>query len=1011
MARLPVVRDGALSFTTAAQPIPVGTSEWFAWLAAARSFAFTSAEGSFTARHETRAGRRFWYAYRQQKNKLRKIYLGRSADLTLERLEAAARDLAQARSTPPQDDPPRHIPPQGDLLAAWSVPLIATKIAIPQAAPSLIARHAVVARCVESAARPCTVIAAPPGFGKTTLLIMTCEQLAAQGRRVAWVSLEEAEQDPARFWTYVIAALETVQPGIGQLARRMQATPRLQPDEHALAMLINALAQSDRPIVLVLDDYHRAASPANDQALAFFIEHAPAALHLLIATRAEPAFLPARLRAQGRAGTFGAADLRFSAAEADQFLRETMHLALPAAQLAQLAARTEGWAAGLQLAALSLRDHAGTADLAAADLTAPPRYVADYLIDEVLGQQPPEVQAFLLHTSILERLSAPLCDAVTQRHDSAAMLARLMQAQLFLTPLDAAQTWYRYHHLFSEVLRQRLARTDPGAMQHCHRRAAEWLREHGEAGEAIRHFIAAQAFDEAATLIECESDRQILRGEISGLVTLARALPREIVLAHPHLCILFALGLLFQSAGNDAAAWLDALEQAQSATSVLPGTVAGEITVVRSIFRLFDGDFEGSTSLARQALDLLPSDDHLMRVMALWLISIVGMVGDDDLAEVHQRVSAIAEESMQSHNFFVAYIALITEAAAEMYQGRLHQMAQTCREALRLLPSVNGGEIPIASMAYCMLGEIRREWNDLDGAEAHIRRAFAVGLYPSNSELLNDGLLTLALLQAERGQFEEALATCDELAHMIRTRQIASMDLYHQEVIRARVLLMMGRVHEAARWAEDCRRRRGEGDPLQRLSFLREIQDMTLVRIALAEGHAAEVIAPLEAVCGPARHAGRLRNLLEAHMLLARARRHLGEIAAALRELDSSLALAAPENFIRVYLDEGEPMADLLAEYVAQRPPSRERAHALALLAAFGRPVASPALTQSPMLSERELEVLRLLAAGRTNDAIAADLVVARSTVKWHVAQIARKLGVNGRVKIIARARELRLLA
>jgi LuxR family maltose regulon positive regulatory protein len=1000
MSRLPVVRNGALYITPATAPVPVDTEAWCAWLDEARSFTFISTAGTFTARHEKRSGRRFWYAYRQQNGVLRKAYLGRSADLTLPRLEAAARDLALPNGKSAQED----------LMREWASPLIATKIAIPLPGPSLIARPDVVAHCVESTARPCTIITAPPGFGKTTLLIMTCAQLKAQGWGIAWVSLEETEQDPARFWDYVLAALDGVRPGISTTARRMLATPRPQPSDHLLTALINDLAAVPDPIALVLDDYHRAATEASDQGLAFLIEHAPASLHLIVATRAEPAFLPARLRAQGRIATLNVADLRFSPAETGQFMRETMHLTLPDAQLAQLAERTEGWAAGLQLAALSLRDHVGTPNLLASTATTP-RYIAEYLIDEVLAQQPAEVQAFLLQTSVLERLSGPLCDAVTGGNDGAAMLARLMHAQLFLTPLDAAQTWYRYHHLFAEVLRERLARTAPATLHQCHMRAAAWLRQQGDTSEAIHHCIAAQAHEEAARLIEGESDRLLLRGEMAGLVTLGRALPRATLLAHPHLCVLFALGLIFQSAGSEAGAWLDALEQEQAATGERADAIAGEIAVVRSVFRLLNTDFTGGAILARQALHLLPPDAHLLRALALWLISIIGMLGDDDLAVVHRRISTIAEESMQSGNMFVAYIALVTKAAAELYQGRLRQMAQTCREALRLLPPVNSVELPIAAVAYCLLSEIQREWNDLTGAEEDIRHAMTIGLYPSNSEFLNDGLLTLAMLQAERGQGEEALATFEEIGHMIRTQQLASMDMYQLEVLRTRTLLMMGHIPEAARWADECRQRRREGDPLLDLSFLREVQDLALARVALAQNQAEEIIAPLESLCIPAQHAGRLRNLLEARMLLARARWHLGATAAALRDLDAALTIAAPENFTRVFLDEGEPMADLLAAYAANRPASRERAHALKLLATFGRPLVPTTLTQSTMLSPRELDVLRLLAAGHSNEAIAGDLVVARSTVKWHVAQISRKLGATGRVQVIARARELHLIA
>ncbi|HKD74794.1 MAG TPA: transcriptional regulator, partial [Ktedonobacterales bacterium] len=330
-----------------------------------------------------------------------------------------------------------------------------------------------------------------------------------------------------RFWTYVFAALDRAMPGISAGARRLLETPRLLPIEHVLTALINALAAMAQPLVLVLDDYHRATTPAHDHGLAFLVEHAPAHFHLVVTTRADPAFPPARLRAQGRIATLHAGDLRFSTEEARRFMRETMHVVLTEDQLARLGERTEGWVAGLQLAALSLRDQTGTLDLAA-EISSTPPYVAEYLIDEVLEHQPTDMQAFLLQTATLERLTGPLCDAVTGRSDSSVVLTQLMQSQLFVTPLNPERTWYRYHHLFAGVLRERLQRTESDVFARCHLRAAEWLRQHGMIDEAINHLLAAQAFDEAASLIEGTSDRLALRGEGAGLAAWVRALPREV---------------------------------------------------------------------------------------------------------------------------------------------------------------------------------------------------------------------------------------------------------------------------------------------------------------------------------------------------------------------------------------------------------------------------------------------------------------------------------------------------
>ena len=436
MSRLPAIREGALFITPDEIHAQVDTPAWFAWLQAASSFTFAGTTGTFTARHEERAGSRFWYAYRRKAGKLHKTYLGRSAELTLRRLEAAAQVLALT-AAPPAQHP---------LLAAEAFPVIMTKIAMPQLGMFPIARPLVVARCLESSAHLCTTIAAPAGFGKTTLLIMTCARLKTDGWQIAWVALEETERDPVRFWTYVLAALAGAQSGVGHAAQRLLQTPRPPPIETILTALINALALAPTPLVLVLDDYHRAATAVSDQGLVFLIEHAPPTLRLLVSSRGEPGFVLPRLRAQGRIAELHAADLRFSVAETAQFLHETMHLTVSPEQSARLATQTEGWVAGLQLAALALRDQATRRDLPSTT-GVPTRYVAEYLIGEVLEQQPADVQAFLRQTSLLDRLTGPLCDAVTERTDSAAMLAQLMQTQLFVTPLDLAQTWFRYHHL------------------------------------------------------------------------------------------------------------------------------------------------------------------------------------------------------------------------------------------------------------------------------------------------------------------------------------------------------------------------------------------------------------------------------------------------------------------------------------------------------------------------------------------------------------------------------------
>lgn len=989
MSRLPIVRDGLLISTPGATPIAVGSAEWFDWLnGEARSFAFENEQGTFTARREVRAGGQFWYAYRRKAGQLHKVYLGRSVDLDDEHLDEAARALASESVARPETR----------WNATTTPPMIATKITIPQPGLALISRPAIMTRCLEAIDHPCTIVTAPAGFGKTTLLIMASEELKARGWAIAWVTIEEAEHDPVRFWRYLLDALDKAIPGVSGTARQLIATPRAFANEHITTLLINALAMSTQPVALILDDYHRAANPKSDLALSFLIEHAPATFHLVVTTRADATFPQPRLRAQGKIADLHASDLRFTIDEAGRFLRETMHLALDPEDIAQIDERTEGWVAGLQLAALSLRDQA-----ALPDRLTPPRYVAEYLIEEVLKHQPEDVQSFLLQTCVLERLSGPLCDAITGRNDSTALLAKLMQAQLFITPLDAGHTWYRYHHLFADVLRERLTRTAPDLATTCHRRAATWMQEAGIINEAIHHLIAARCLDEAATLIEGEGDRLIFSGEVAGVAAWIHLLPREVLLWHPHLCILFAAGLILRGEASEATNWISALEAHLHQHAIFSSTIDGEIAVVRSILSLFSGDFVEAATLARRAIDQLATDDHLLRLLAIWLVNITGIIYNEDLNSINRRMHEMFEESISSGNILVAYFAKITRANIEMQQGYLQQALHSCQEAERLAKYPN---IMMTSLSNCLIGEIRRERNDLDGAETLIRQALALTLYPNNSEYIIDGLISLAKIHAEHGRSDEALATCEEIRQLIKTQHLAAVDLDQMEVVRVHVLIMLGHLREAEQWANERMhlREMGKGFPMYR-----DIEDIALARVALTQGRATEIIEPMEDICARAEHNGRNRYMLEARALLSRTHWVTGACDAAWRELDSVLTFAASEGFVRLFIDEGEQMADILVGYCANRPPSRERSYALKLLTAFGRTITVDPLANP--LSPREFDVLRLLATGRSNDAIADTLIVARSTVKWHITQIYRKLGVNGRVQAITRARELRLIA
>ena len=441
---------------------------------------------------------------------------------------------------------------------------------------------------------------------------------------------------------------------------------------------------------------------------------------------------------------------------------------------------------------------------------------------------------------------------------------------------------------------------------------------------------------------------------------------------------------------------------------------------MRSFLALWTGDIVGGVALAQVALRQLPPGDRLLRALTLWISQVIGIFGEGNLAEAERSIGEVAEESRRSGNMLVAFIAFVTKASAQIYRCRLRDAARTCDEALQMLPGDGAIELPMAAMAYCLLGEIRREWNELDTAETLLRRALTISEDLGSPEYINDGLNYLGMVQFARGQYDEALVTFERIRAMVRTRQLAPWDLMQMEIMRVRVLIARGDVDEASRWAENRLRSRQRGDPgpVTPLAFMNDLEDLSIARIALARGDISAATAMLEPVRARAEETGQWRNLMEARMLLARAHWLSGADEAALCELHAALTIAAPEGFVRVFLDEGDSMADLLSRYVASRPvssssspSSREWEHARKLVAAFGRVVAPAPAAPPEILSPREIDVLRLLATGHSNEAIAGDLTLALSTVKWHVAHIYRKLGVRGRMQAASRARELRLIA
>src|SRR5215203_37628 len=544
--RIPHVADGVIHAQgpPGAPEIAVDSPAWAEWLEdrATRSFSFEGPGGTFTARKERRSGsdEEYWSAYRKRGGKLRKVYLGKAEKLTLARLEKAATELTghgeKATASLPADatagdgGPSRRAAAtEGPAVTAGDQvrerqrrgtsgdPLLLTKLTVPSVRRSLVPRMRLSERLDTGLERKLTLLSAPAGFGKTTLLSSWIRVLSGDGRPVSWLSVDSGDNDPARFWRYLVTATDQLQPGSGTTALALLGSPQPPPIEAVLTTVLNELGTMPAEAVLVLDDYHLIESQTIHEALTFLIDHLPPRMHLVIATRMDPPLPLPRLRARGEMTELRAADLRFTPEEAATFLNQVMGLELSAEDTAELEERTEGWIAGLQMAALAMRGQTDISGFIAA-FAGSNRYVLDYLAEEVLARQPEGLQTFLLETSVLDRMSAPLCNAVTERADGQTALERLEHANLFVIPLDDERHWYRYHHLFVDVLRQRLRQEHPDLVSVLHRRACGWFERRGLVGEAINHALAAQDWERAVRLIESEGITVVLGRQVQTML-------------------------------------------------------------------------------------------------------------------------------------------------------------------------------------------------------------------------------------------------------------------------------------------------------------------------------------------------------------------------------------------------------------------------------------------------------------------------------------------------------------
>jgi LuxR family maltose regulon positive regulatory protein len=986
-----------------------------------------------------------------------------------------------------------------------SLSLLSTKLYIPPVRPELVPRPRLIERLNAGLlgqnaslsegrfTRKLTLVSAPAGFGKTTLLSEWVADYRESKIRVAWLSLDAGDNDPARFLAYLIAAFKTIEESVGRGALGALQSPGFAiadtspPTDELLTTLINQINVIPDGLILVLDDYHLITAPPVHDALSFLLDHLPRNVHLVIATRVDPPLPIARLRGHGQLTELRQTDLRFTLDEIAEFLNQVMGLELSADDVATLASRTEGWITGLQMAAISMQGREDTARFIQA-FTGSNRHILDYLVEEVLQRQLDSVQTFLLQTSILDRLTGPLCDATLGIGESASqrvsesasqrisksaslqaddlqicrfadlpgqeILEYLERANLFVVPLDNERRWYRYHRLFADLLRQRLHQTAPDLVPTLHRRASAWYERNGLMAAAIEHARSAGDLERAVGLIDEHVETLWGRGEKATLSRWLEALPDEMVCSWPRLCVYHAFVLFMAGQLDEAGLRLQAAERVlgsaagEAAPPGSPGrshvrseaALQGMIAAVRAYIAFLQGDVPAIIQFSRQALQYLPDEKSMWR-------SAVAIVSGDahslsgDLVAAGEHYSEAVALSKAAGNIYFVLFASAKLAANESLLGRLHRVAEICQQGLQRANESGSSQTARAGVLYALWGTTLCQWNDLDGALRYARKGVELCERENNVVLLGASYLSLVRVLLARKDVAGAQDAIHKLERLARESDLPTWLTSPAAAWKARMWIAQGqgsvgrrdpsRLEVAARWSQE--RGLNAGDDL---FYLRQEEYLALARLLIAQGsqrpggpYLEEATGWLERLLHMAEAGGLAAKVIEIMALRALALQAQGDVAQALTALERALSLAEPAGFVRLFVDEGEPMARLLRQAV-----SRDIApeYVSRLLAAFDQECSrfrvsdsGPMLTSTPdlepetpeletqwvaPLSEREFDVLQLLATRLSSAEIAEELYISANTVRFHTKNIYGKLGVHRRSDAVDRARELGLL-
>ncbi|GHO46369.1 LuxR C-terminal-related transcriptional regulator [Ktedonospora formicarum] len=985
------VHDGALT-------IMVGSPEWFVWLQEHRVFSFRSQDGNFTARKEQRAAGWYWYAYRRRHGVLRSAYLGKTDELTFLRLAEIAIQLQRTSATaqPIVSAPDQHL-------------LLATKIIPPFLPSSMIARSRLIVSLHASTDRKLILITGPAGSGKTTLLNAWVRELTCS---VAWVTLDENDNELARFWSYVLAALQKCSPGFADHLRNQLPILQVETIEGFLVLLINALATLPGKVVLVLDDYHVLTSQPVYDSVTFLLAHAPQQLCLVVSSRTIPSLPLPGLRARGALVELDFNDLRFAPQEAEALLKTLGCGSLHPENLSELLVHTEGWVTGLTLVALALREAQNNETVALGWRSNHTSF--EYLASEVLARQPEEVRDFLLRSSVLESLHATLCDTVIEREKSQELLQQLERENLFLIPLDDQHSWYRYHQLFSVFLRDRLEQTYPGQSSMLHRRASNWYEANGMPSEAIAAALRACDYILAVRLIEAQAKEMLMRHEVITLGAWVSALPAAVVDSRPHLCIYIAWSLLHTTHTLSIERYLNAAERELSNGVIEEGeqrALYGEIVAIRARMAIYQDQIEQSVVLAHQALQWLDEENSLTRgEVLLGLGTAKEVLGETKVAE--QAYRAAIDLSKACSNLRATMLATRSLAILFSHQGRLHQAHRLYQDGLEYALQIKQEDLPPVGFMYLGLGELCYERNDLEAAERYLREGIRLGQRGGDVKIWllgYVGLMFVAQAHADRNQVWTLFEEAERLAQQVTfTRGLAWLEL-----IRPRLSALLGDEEPLLTWSQECGL-----DPAREPDALYEEEYHQLARAFIVREEPEVALPILRCLLERAERTERSGFKIAICLSLACAYEAQGAKKQALEAMAEAIALAEPQAYMRSFLDGGIRILRLLKQLCRtyQSGKQQERSRLLKYLKRLLSisECEQPTLYNSALiveeLSAREVEVLCLLAAGNSNAEIASALVIGVNTVKTHLKNIYGKLEAHNRTQAIAQARAQDLL-